>query len=82
LPIVKDTSYCKNVPADTLRVIPTIGNSLLWYETNSFSGASTKTAIKPNTSNEGVVNYYLSQISILTGCEGPKAKIAVTIKIT
>jgi len=79
LPNVKDTSYCKNVPADTLRVIPTIGNSLLWYETNSFSGASTKTAIKPNTSNEGVVNYYLSQISILTGCEGPKAKIAVTI---
>jgi len=79
LPIVKDTSYCKNVAADTLKVSPTLGNSLLWYETNSIGGTATKNAIKPNTSTEGLVNYYVSQASILTGCEGPKAKIGVTI---
>jgi hypothetical protein len=79
LPIVKDTSYCKNVAADTLKVSPTLGNSLLWYETNLIGGTATKNAIKPNTLTEGLVNYYVSQASILTGCEGPKAKIGVTI---
>ena len=77
--IIKDTSYCKNVTADTLKVSPTLGNSLLWYETNSIGGTATKNAIKPNTSTEGLVNYYVSQASILTGCEGPRAKIGVTI---
>ena len=78
-PTVKDTSYCNNVIADSLKVMPSSGNTLLWYGTNATGGTATSAAIKPSTTNLGVNNYYLSQINTLTGCEGPRAKIAVTI---
>lgn len=80
MPIVKDTSYCNNSPTDTLRAIPTIGNVLLWYGVNAIGGTATNTAIKPLTTSVGVSNYYVSQLTSSTGCEGPRAKIEVTIK--
>ena len=78
-PTVKDTSYCNNASIDTLRVIPTTGNSILWYGTSSTGGTATNTAIKPSTSVIGTSSFYLSQITSTTGCESLRAKINVTI---
>ena len=79
LPIVRDTAYCNNINADTLRVTPNSGNTLLWYGTNATGGIGSNTAIKPNTSNIGISNYYVSQVNTATGCEGPRAKLTVTV---
>ena len=78
-PTVKDTSFCNNASVDSLKVSPNAGNALLWYGTNATGGAATSAAIKPSTTNIGVNNYYLSQVNTSTGCEGPRAKIVVTI---
>ena len=78
-PIVKDTAYCNNVNADTLRVNAITGTKLLWYGTNATGGVGNSTAIKPNTATIGTVNYYLSQMITATGCEGPRSKIVVII---
>ena len=79
-PIVRDTSYCNNVSADTIRITASSGLSLLWYGTNVTGGISSTIAIKPSTATVGTANYYLSQIITATGCEGLRSKIAVTIK--
>ena len=79
VPTVKDTSFCNNVSVDSLKVNPIAGNALLWYGTSATGGTATSAAIKPSTANIGVNNYYLSQVNTSTGCEGPRAKIAVTI---
>ena len=78
-PSVKDTSYCNNVNADTLRVNSISGTKLLWYGTNATGGVGSVIAIKPNTSTVGTLNYYVSQVATATGCEGPRSKIVVTI---
>ena len=78
-PTVKDTSFCNNATVDSLKVNPIAGNALLWYGTNATGGTAISAAIKPSTTNIGVNNYYLSQVNTSTGCEGPRAKIAVTI---
>ena len=78
-PTVKDTSYCNNASIDTLRVIPTTGNSLLWYGTSATGGTATNTAIKPSTTVIGTSSFYLSQIATATGCESLRAKLNVTV---
>jgi hypothetical protein len=55
------------------------GTKLLWYGTNATGGVGSATAIKPNTSTVGTLNYYVSQVATTTGCEGPRSKIVVTI---
>lgn len=77
-PIVKDTSYCNNAIVDTLKIAPTSGNTIIWYGTNSIGGTGSSTSLKPSTLTVGNSIYYLSQISTLTGCESPRAKISVT----
>lgn len=79
-PIVRDTAYCNNASADTLRVTTSSGSSLLWYGTNATGGTSSTTAVKPSTATVGTANYYLSQIINTTGCEGPRSKITVITK--
>jgi hypothetical protein len=78
-PIVRDTAYCLNVNVDSLKSTPLTGHNLIWYGTNATGGVGTNTAIKPNTSNIGSLNYYVSQVNTATGCESPRAKIAVVI---
>jgi hypothetical protein len=78
-PTVKDTSYCNNALIDTLRVIPTTGNTLLWYGTSATGGTATNTAIKPSTTVIGTSSFYLSQITTATGCESLRAKLNVTV---
>ncbi len=79
LPLAKDTTYCNGSITDTLKVIATTGNKLQWYGTNATGGIGTSVAIKPISNTNGGTNYYVSQVNILTGCEGPRAKVNVTI---
>jgi hypothetical protein len=78
-PIVRDTAYCLNVNVDSLKSTPLTGHNLIWYGSNATGGVGTNTATKPNTSNIGSLNYYISQVNTATGCESPRAKIAVVI---
>ena len=79
-PVVRDTSYCNNTNADTLRFNISTGATLLWYGTNATGGTGTSIAIKPSTTTVGSTNYYLSQIVTATGCESPRSKITITTK--
>jgi hypothetical protein len=79
-PSVRDTAYCINSSADTLRVIPSTGNSILWYGNNQTGGIGNTTAIKPNTSTVGVNNFYLSQYNPFNGCESSRSRITITVK--
>ena len=79
-PVVRDTNYCNNASADTIRLNASTGATLLWYGTNATGGTGSSTAIKPSTATVGSANYYLSQIITATGCEGPRSKVVVTTK--
>ena len=79
-PVVRDTNYCNNATADTIRLNTSTGATLLWYGTNATGGTSSTIAIKPSTATVGSANYYLSQIITATGCEGPRSKVVVTTK--
>ena len=79
-PVVRDTNYCNNASADTIRLNTSTGATLLWYGNNATGGTSSTIAIKPSTATVGVANYYLSQIITATGCEGPRSKVVVTTK--
>ena len=79
-PVVRDTNYCNNASADTIRLNTSTGATLLWYGTNATGGTGSSTAIKPSTATVGSANYYLSQIITATGCEGPRSKVVVTTK--
>jgi hypothetical protein len=79
-PVVRDTNYCNNATADTIRLNASTGATLLWYGTNATGGTGSSTAIKPSTATVGSANYYLSQIITATGCEGPRSKVVVTTK--
>ena len=78
-PIVRDTFYCYNINADTLRFTPNDGNSLLWYGNNATGGTPSNLGFKPTTSVVGNFSYYVSQINNTTGCEGDRAKVNVLI---
>jgi hypothetical protein len=71
-PIVSTVSYCQNATATALTAT---GTGLLWY-TTSTGGTGSSTAPIPTTTNVGTTNYYVSQT---TGCESPRAQIAVTV---
>ena len=79
-PVVRDTNYCNNASADTIRLNTSTGATLLWYGTSATGGTSSTIAIKPSTATVGAANYYLSQIITATGCEGPRSKVVVTTK--
>jgi len=79
-PVVRDTNYCNNASADTIRLNTSTGATLLWYGNNATGGTGSSTAIKPSTATVGAANYYLSQIITATGCEGPRSKVVVTTK--
>jgi hypothetical protein len=79
IPSVKDTSYCNNINADTLKATPLANHSLSWYGSIATGGTASTFGSKPNTATTGTFSYYVSQISNATGCEGARAKIGVTI---
>jgi hypothetical protein len=78
-PTVKDTLYCNNINADTLRAGSLNGHTLIWYGTSMVGGTANNLGTKPNTASVGNFNYYVSQKNNSTGCESPRSKIGVTI---
>ena len=78
-PSVKDTAYCNNISADTLKASSLTGHSLNWYGTSATGGTASILGSKPTTTTVGSFNYYVSQKNNTTGCEGARAKIGVTI---
>jgi hypothetical protein len=78
-PTVRDTIYCNNTNADTLKAITLSSHSLYWYGINSTGGTPSAFGSKPNTSVIGSFNYYVSQKNNTTGCESTRAKIKVII---
>jgi hypothetical protein len=53
---------------------------LVWYGTAAVGGTGLSAAPVPSTSAAGLTDYYVSQRSTASGCEGPRAKITVTVK--
>ncbi len=72
--VTPQLSYCQGVNAPTLSAT---GTGLKWY-TSASGGTGSTTAPKPNTSNVGTQNYWVSQT--VSGCESPRANIQVVIK--
>jgi len=79
LPLVTTpVSYCQNATALLLSATAAAGNTLLWY-TTATGGVGSTTAITPQTTTLGTTIYYVSQVSGLYNCEGPRAAISVTV---
>ena len=77
-PTVSPVSYCEGAVAVSLTATATSGNSLAWYGTNSTGGTASTSAPVPATNVEGAVDYYVLQKTV-ANCEGPRAKITVTV---
>ncbi len=77
-PTVASVSYCEGATAVALSATATSGNSLSWYGTNSTGGTASATAPVPATNTAGSIDYYVLQKSA-ANCEGPRAKITVTV---
>jgi 1,4-alpha-glucan branching enzyme len=67
-------NYCQNAAANLLTAT---GTGLSWY-TAATGGTGVGTAPTPSTSIAGTTNYYVSQKNA-TGCESPRASIAVIV---
>ncbi|GAB4024891.1 hypothetical protein GCM10028809_03410 [Spirosoma gilvum] len=76
--VVSPLLYCQGVPSSPLVAIASIGGTLNWYGTNAAGGIPSSASLFPQTSIAGITNYYVSQT--VTGCEGPRAAISVTVK--
>ena len=79
LPVVQNVSYCIGTNTNTLTATTSNNHTLLWYGTASTGGTATQTVIIPSTSVTGQKDYYVSQQSVVNACEGPRAKISVTV---
>jgi hypothetical protein len=78
-PAVSALSYCAGVTAPALTATVDAGSSLKWYGTNATGGTSSTTAPTPTLTTAGIFNYYVSQSNATSGCESPRAKLAVTV---
>jgi gliding motility-associated-like protein len=65
--------------AETLAVTGFEVLSLNWYGTNATGGIASSFAPTPSTAVVGLTNYYVSQTNTVTGCEGPRYVIPVTV---
>jgi gliding motility-associated-like protein len=77
-PITAPISYCQNATAVPLTATAVTGASLIWYPIAT--GGTGGPAPTPNTTIAGNTTYYVSQT--LSGCEGPRAALVVTIIAT
>jgi gliding motility-associated-like protein len=75
-PITVNVNYATGATASALTATALANHTLQWY-TVSTGGTATTTAPIPSTSSAGTVTYYVSQVNTATGCEGPRASIAV-----
>jgi PKD repeat protein len=79
-PSVSGVSYCQGATASPLNATPNSGNTLVWYGISAVGGTGSSTAPVPSTSAAGLTDFYVSQRNTANSCEGPRAKITVTVK--
>jgi gliding motility-associated-like protein len=79
-PTTAPVTYCQNDVAIALTATTSPGGTLNWYGTNATGGTASATAPTPSTTTAGTTTYYVSQT--VTGCEGPRASILVTVNAT
>ncbi len=77
-PVVTAVSYCKDETPVALTATALNGYSLLWYTTPS-GGTGSSAAPLPTTGTAGITTYYVSQKNDVTGCEGPRSSLVVTV---
>jgi hypothetical protein len=80
-PVVLPLALCTNSTAIPLTAKASPKSSLNWYGTSATGGTAAKSAPTPVLSNAGVVNYYVSQVDSVTGCESDRAKIDLTVNL-
>lgn len=80
-PTVSAVSYCQGASSVALTATPSAGSTLLWY-TVATGGTGSATAPSPSTTAPGNVDYYVSQVTTAGSCEGPRAKLTVTVNAT
>jgi hypothetical protein len=78
-PTVSAVAACLGSTPAALSVTATAGNALRWYGTNATGGVADSIAPIPSTSAVGSTDYYVVHRNAITGCEGPRSKINVTI---
>ena len=71
--VTSPVTYCVGVASTALAAT---GTALKWY-TVATGGTGSTTAPTPVTTTTGTTSYYVSQIT--SGCESPRATIAITI---
>jgi len=72
-------SSCVGSNPTKISVTASTGNTLKWYGTNAIGGVADSIAPTPSTSVVGSTDYYAAHRNAITGCEGPRSKINVTI---
>jgi outer membrane protein assembly factor BamB len=81
-PSVTSMIYCAGTTATSLIASSESGNTLKWYGTTATGGTSSNAAPIPVITSAGVISYYVSQSNTSSGCEGPRAKLTVTVNET
>ena len=69
--------YCINDVPEPLKAKPEPGNILKWYSTDTVHVAS---APIPPTNKADTLDYFVSQVDAMLGCEGEKARIRIIIE--
>jgi gliding motility-associated-like protein len=77
-PSVTAISYCLNSSATPLSATADTNHTLNWYTTAS-GGTPSATSPTPTTTSAGITKFYVSQTNTLTGCEGLRAEITITV---
>ncbi len=68
---------CQNRTGYALTATPSANGTLNWYGTNATGGTPTATPAPLSTTAVGSITYYVSQS--ISGCEGPRAGLTVTV---
>ena len=75
--IITPITACQNRTGYALVATPSAGGTLNWYGTSAMGGTATSNPASPSTASVGSTLYYVSQT--LSGCEGPRASITVSV---
>ena len=78
-PSVENKNYCVGELTVPLAANITKENIALWYTSNTKTATATTTAFTPIATSVGATEYYVSQKTIVNGCEGPKSKMSVNV---
>jgi gliding motility-associated-like protein len=78
-------TYCVGEQASPLQAFPVLSGvggevyEMTWYGIDASGGVGSPLADIPSTATVGSQWYYVSQVDVATGCEGPRLAILVTI---